>query len=448
MKYKILTLLLLIPALLPAQDRKVAARRTYTIAVQELSGEEQIEFTSRLKSEVAHRGSRGFAEDVFNLYRKSAGDIFSDAAGRAMNVAVNYAVENVRSKRGKWENAVNKECRFSKNLKMVSEIHHFYNELSTIGPMDPTGIVFDGFTCSQDIKVGDETQNVFSVVCKVRTDSLGIRSITSDSRFLLYVDEVAFNPYLCDIPNDSLDNVDFRIPFDFQKRKDLKLKIRATISSSWMNQVLQITRDQVLGTFDIEIGIDPEYIETDGTGASVFRYKYAPGNKANRLVKVTGDSFIVPRSYVASNVDGDTWGMGQYKVDLVISESCSINRDYYLKKGSKTEWDENAWKPEWEKIRQRPKRTGFWKDMWDAVSQGWSNGQWVVKATSPMTSYLVKQGSTFINGGSSSSGGAAAQAASPASGSTGTKPSGSGGKPSGGEGKPSGGVPPQGAGGH
>ena len=439
MKFSILSLLLLIPALLPAQDRRVSARRTYTVAVQERSSEEQNRFSNQLQKEMNRSGSRGIAADLFNSYRKSASDLLSDAAGRAVNVAVNYAVDNVRSKRGKWEKAVSNECRFTKDLKMLSEIHHFYKEVSNIGPMDPTGMIFDGFSCAQDINAEPESQNVFKVVCKVRTDSLGIQSMASDSRFLLYVDEVEFNPYLCDIPNDSLDNVDLRIPFDFQKRRDLKLKIRATISSTWMNQILQITRDQVLGTFDIEISIDPKYVQTDSTGASVFRYKYAPGNPANRLVKVNGDCFLVPRSYVASKADGDIWGMGQYKVDLVVSESCSINRDYYLKPGSKTEWNEEAWKPEWEIIRQRPKKGGFWKDMLDAVSQGWSNGQWVVKTTSPATSYLIKKGATFLNGGGTSPAQTSSQAT-PSSKSSSESPSGA--KPSGNGAKPSGGGDP------
>ena len=435
MKYSILSLLLLAPAVLFAQgkpgsgpDRIVSGQRDYIVAVMERSDEDQIQFSSQLEKEISRGGSRGLAADIFNSYRKQAGDLFSDAAGRVVNVAVNYAVDNVRSKRGKWEKAVNKECRFSKDLKMLSEIHHFYKEVSNIGPMDPTGMIFDGFSCSQDIKVGDKTQNVFKVICKVRTDSLGIQSMASDSRFLLYVDEVAFNPYLCDIPNDSLQNVDLRIPFDFEKRKDLRLKIRATISSTWMNQILQITRDQVLGTFDIDISIDPKYIETDNSGASVFRYKYASDNPANRLVRVNGDSFIVPRSYVASKTDGDIWGMGQYKVDLVVSESCSINSEYYMKEGSKSEWNEEAWKPEWEKIKQRPKKSSFWKDMLDAVTQGWSNGQWVVKTTSPITSYLIKSGSTFINGGNASSSAASSKTSTSSPTAPAGKPSGSGGK--------------------
>ena len=100
--------------------------------------------------------------------------------------------------------------------------------------------------------------------------------------------------------------------------------------------------------------------------------------------------------------------------------------------GSKTEWNEAAWKPEWEIIRQRPKKGGFWKDMLDAVSQGWSNGQWVVKTTSPATSYLIKKGATFINGGTASSASPAASQAAPSLQSTSNKqPSGGGGKPGG-----------------
>ena len=438
MKYSLLPLLLLLPAFLFAQERKapgpermVTGHRSYHLAVMERSSEEQAQFSAQLAKEINRSGSRGLAQDVFNSYRKQAGDIFSDAAGKAVNVVVQYAVDNVRSKRGKWQNAINKENRFTKEIKMPSEIHHFYKDVSNIGPMDPTGMVFDGFSCSQVIDVEGQTQTVFKVVCRVREDAEGIQMMASDSRFQVYVDEVEFNPYLCDIPNDSLSNVDYRIPFDFQKRKDLNLKIRATVTSTWMNQILQITRDQVLGTFNIDVSIDPEYVVTDSTGASVFRYKYEPGNPANKLVRVNGDSFVVPRSYVASKADGDIWGMGQYRVDVVVTESCSINREYYMKEGSKNEWNEDAWKPEWEKIKQRPKQKGkFWSDLLDSVTQGWSNGQWVVKATSPVTSCLIKKGSTFINGSTASSSAGASSKADPSAQTT--PSSGSGGEPVGG----------------
>ena len=66
MKYSILSLLLLIPALLPAQDRRVSARRTYTVAVQERSSEEQNRFSNQLQKEMNRSGSRGIAADLFN----------------------------------------------------------------------------------------------------------------------------------------------------------------------------------------------------------------------------------------------------------------------------------------------------------------------------------------------------------------------------------------------
>ena len=419
MKYSLIPFLLILPVFLYAQDRnapgpgekapvsgqashgqdrKVSGHRSYQVAVMERSDEEQARFSALLAKEINRSGSRGLAADIFNSYRKQAGDLFTEAAGRAVNVAVNYAVDNVRSKRGKWQKAVAKESRFTKEIKMPSEIHHFYKDVSNIGPMDPTGMVFDGFSCIQVIDVEGQSQTVFKVVCKVRQDAEGLQLMASDSRFQVYVDEVEFNPYLCDIPNDSLSNVDYRIPFDFQKRKDLNLKIRA----------------------------------------SVFLYKFAPDNPANARVRVNGDCFVVPRSYVASKEDGDIWGMGQYKVDVVVTESCNINREYYMKEGKKDEWNEAAWKPEWEKIKQRPKKSGFWKDMLDAVTQGWNNGQWVIKATSPFTSYVIKSGSTFINGGTGST---------PAGTSSKANSSTPSAQPSGFAGKPAGGDPGKGLGG-
>lgn len=392
---------LLPAAMLIAQPKQVKASRVYTVAVQERDELDQSEFSSDLAVEMDNFGKRsGIWDSFFESYRNYGANLFVETSAKAVGVLTNYAVENLRSPRARWEKQIRNESSFTKDLKMLSEIHHFYNQVSTLGPMDPTGMVFDGFSCSQMIDVDGQKQKVFSIDCKLRTDSLGLRSMVSDSRFLLYVDEVYFNPWLCDLPNDSLDNVALRIPFDFDRRKNLKLKIKATMTSSWMNQVLQIVRDQVLGSFDIEVKIDPNRLQTDSTGVTYFYYKYAPGNPDNRLVSVRGDSFIVPRSYVASKANHeDLWGMGQYKMNLVISESCEINKDFYLKEGSDSELDKAIWEPEWQLIKNRPRKTTLWEDLVDSVTQGWGDGQWLVKTTTPATNCLIQQGKTFITGG-------------------------------------------------
>lgn len=423
----------------PAQPRQVQARRVYTVAVQERDGVAQSDFSSDLAAEIDHFGNRSFMSAFFDTYRSATANIFAETSVKAVNVLSQYAVEQIRSPRERWERAVRQESRFTKDLKMLSEIHHFYNQVSTLGPMDPTGMVFDGFTCSQSVDVNGENQTVFLVDCKLRTDSLGLRSMVADSRFLLYVDEVYFNPYLCDLPNDSLSNVDLRIPFDFDRRKNLKLNVKATVTSSWMNQVLQIVRDQELGSFDIEIKIDPSRLQTDSTGAQFFHYKYAPGNPDNRLVSVRGDSFIVPRSYVASRANHeDVWGMGQYKMNLAISETCEINKAYYMKEGSTTEYDKAAWEPEWKLIKNRPKSKTLWSDLVDSVTQGWGNGQWIVKTTSPASTFLIQQGKTLITGGSKTAATGAGATTTAASGSGASSPSAA---PAGGGGKgPKGGA--------
>lgn len=389
-----------------AQGKQVQASRVYTVAVQERDDLAQSDFSSTLADELEQFGNRSFLSAFFDTYRSATANIFAETTVKVVNVLTQHAVEQIRSPRGRWEKAVREESSFTKELKMLSDIHHFYNQVSTIGPMDPSGMVFDGFSCSQSVVVDGREEPVFLVNCKLRTDSLGLRSMVADSRFLLYVDEVYFNPWLCDLPNDSLENVDLRIPFDFDRRKNLKLKIKATVTSSYMNQVLQIVRDQELGAFDIEVKIDPSRIQTDTNGTQFFHYKYAPGNPDNRLVSVRGDSFIVPRSYVASKADHvDVWGMGQYKMNLTISETCEINKEYYLQEGSDKDFDKTRWEPEWKLIKNRPKDHTLWSDLVDSVTQGWGDGQWIVKTVTPASTFLIQQGKTLITASGNSGGG-------------------------------------------
>lgn len=379
-----------------AQSKPVKASRVYTVAVQERDDMDQSSFSSDLAQEMDRFGKRGFMDLFFESYRNFGANLFVETSAKAVGVLTNYAVEELRSPRAQWEKTVTQESRFTKELKMLAEIHHFYNQVSTLGPMDPTGMVFDGFSLGQEINVEGQKQTVFYINCKLRTDSLGLRSMVADSRFLLYVDEVYFNPWLCDLPNDSLDDPALRIPFDFDRRKNLRLGIKATVTSTYMNQILQVFRDQELGTFDIQVKIDPARIQTDSTGNRYFYYKYAPGNPDNRLVSVQGDSFIVPRSYVASKENHeDLWGMGQYKVSLAVTETCEINKDFYTKAGS-DELDKDIWEPEWKLIKNRPRETTLWEDLVDAVTQGWGDGQWIVKTTTPASTALIQQGKTFI----------------------------------------------------
>ena len=77
------------------------------------------------------------------------------------------------------------------------------------------------------------------------------------SKFEVYVDSLRFNPYLCDLPNDSLGlETDKRIGFSFARRKDLQFRVDATITSSWINQAMQVHNDVKIGEFHITASID------------------------------------------------------------------------------------------------------------------------------------------------------------------------------------------------
>ena len=70
-------------------------------------------------------------------------------------------------------------------------------------------------------------------------------------------------------------------------------------------------------------------------------------------------------------------------------------KDFYKKEGS-AELDKAVWEPEWKLIKNRPRATTLWEDLVDAVTQGWGDGQWIVKTTTPASTALIQQGKTFI----------------------------------------------------
>ena len=105
---------------------------------------------------------------------------------------------------------------------------------------------------------------------------------------------------------------------------NLQLKVR--FFSSWMNQATMITNDQLLGEFTVNVEVDKNKLNSEG----LFVYdKNDPDFE--RLVSVDGDSYIVPRSYTGTT-DGITfkpsWGTGQYRVEMEVSERCSIVDSY------------------------------------------------------------------------------------------------------------------------
>lgn len=341
-----------------------------------------------------------------------------NATANLMSVGVNYLVEAMKSDSKKWYNAAQSHCTLNRKLKSDTKIKDFYSAPSSLGAMDPQNIQFKGFGCHHYLEEQNNPnhgEEVFFIFCSMQRDSIGISSIVNHSKFLISVDSLVFNPKYCGLPNDSLGTI---TAFDFTKRSDLTLTIKTRIYSSWINEAIMITNEQQLGEFTITARIDPSVLNED----SVFVYKKNDPRFA-RLVSVSGDCFIVPRSFTGTN-DGttysSTWGTGQYRIEMDVNESCKIVNEYYYKEKYKNEeidirqsgngpqiafanvpeykkFDKAKWQVEWTPIKKRQRKASFLSTAWNGIVTAYKGTGWVQTFTDPLTNVILNYEGKELN---------------------------------------------------
>ena len=180
---------------------------------------------------------------------------------------------------------VSADCKYTRKLPMQQQITDFYASTSTRGAMDLDSIVFDGFGCQQflnfNIPKPASLKNFLSSILNapLRKDAQGKKQNAASQQIRGGGRSSFFNPYLCNLPNDSLNtaNIELRTPFSFASRKNLKFNVNARISSSWMNEAIQVVNDQLLGEFNIVTTIpDSLSLLKTETGIMDISYIYAP----------------------------------------------------------------------------------------------------------------------------------------------------------------------------
>lgn len=383
---------------------------------------------------VSNRGILGDSwKAIKGAYRNTAIGTVSSVSADLLSAGIGMVVEALRDKKGDWMQQVNKDCRFIKKLPMQQQITDFYASTSTRGAMDLDSIVFDGFGCQQFLNfTNPETGKlekflVFDLKCTLRKDTQGKNRMLHHSKFEVEVDHIFFNPYICNLPNDSLSaqSVNLRTPFTFASRKNLKFNVNAKISSSWMNEAIQVTNDQLLGEFDINVTIPDSLALENGdwnhgyfvyirpTKENVKLYGLSESqmktmDKRAHNISVKGESFLVPRSFIGyddSKKMRRIWGTGQYKVDMTVSESCDINYEYYLEpektgmakafygdrlnfKGRK--WN-RCWTEEWNKMKRRRGNRNIFQSIWNDLKMTYGNNRWVYTVLDPVATVILTQ---------------------------------------------------------
>ena len=328
--------------------------KTFVYTSNELANE-----ISRMNGE--RDASRGYFGDLFNAAAGSMKGITSGYVTSFFDLGVTaigaLLTQNSRRKK-EWEEVVKKENVYQTVINSVSEMSDFYDDTSFDGAMDPKGMRFNGIGCLRT--EGPDT--MFYISCHI--DRTKLHRIINHSKFELVLDTLIISPEHSNLPNTQL-----AIPYSFKDRKNFTLSMDISITSSWMNEIVQLQKNQELGNFNINIPVDEKMLDEKG----FFRYVRHEDEAAR--YKVMGECFIVPRSYMGFRDDKDNfkdcWGTGEYKLSINIKESCDVTDQYkakwkedykYRKELAKAGKHTNLVEQSWQMISSQK---------WDELAQSW-----------------------------------------------------------------------------
>jgi len=317
--------------------------------------------------------SRGFLGDIVSATGSSMKGLASGYVTSFFDLGVNaigaLVTRNSRLKK-EWEETVKKENVYQTLIQSVSEMSDFYDDTSFDGAMDPKGMRFDGIGCLR--MEGPDT--MFYVSCHI--DRSKLYRIINHSKFELVLDTLIVSPEHSNLPNTQL-----AIPYSFADRKDFTLSLDISITSSWMNEIVQLQKNQELGNFTINIPVDQKSLDSKGF------FRYVRHEEEPPRYQVMGECFIVPRSYMGFRDERDNfkdcWGTGEYRLSVNIKESCDVTDSY------RARWKED-YKHRKEMLKEG-KETGLLETTWQMVSrQKWDEiaQTWIITTLKAPAEYI------------------------------------------------------------
>lgn len=231
----------------------------------------------------------------------------------------------------KWMEMRQNECLFIDSLQSSKGQSDFYRKPSVHGALDPSDMNFDGIT----FRASRNENEILKMVCHI--DTTKFSHLFLHSKFYLVLDSVVFHPYQSYLPNlsanrirgvdsksskEQIDYWNMISKFSFSEQQSPTINIRMDFSSSWINEAVQVYQDVKLGSFSVNIPIN----EMDLGKDSVYIYSRQEAlMKHKQLIDITGDCFVIPRSYMPVAANNSSWGTGEYKMKVVMSERCQYN---------------------------------------------------------------------------------------------------------------------------
>lgn len=434
MKYN--ALIVGLALMLPVQN--VMAQRpggvavdSWEVNVRQMPADVREEITETMSRLNGTEDDRGIIAEV----GKAVGfGLISSLVDVVVTETFNLAQYRKKQKR-EWMKMIQNENNYTDSITSIKGLKDFYTQPSTRGALDPSDINFDGI----EIRGMRNGKEAIYMSCSIDRDKLD--HMFRHSKFNLVIDTLAFYPYQCHLPNITANGIRTMNElkkgkakvkgdtilrpgkggngFSFDERNNLRVAIDFSLSSSWINQAIQVHQNVELGDFKFMINIpDNVLVYTYSRRGVMDKAKDMPEQEREaflnkELLKVEGDCFVVPRSYMPLGDGTPRWGTGEYNIKVKVRESCQFADNSEKAK---------HWHEDYKRLRQMQNRSSevqeYFQTLWN------QNGMKLLKSsysTALGTAVKQLQGTAGTAAKAGAKAGAGAAGAAGASGAPGAK---------------------------
>ena len=232
---------------------------------------------------------------------------FHDREGRGLFIPLIAGYLINKGVQGIQKMISDRASRYIAQYNFAKLDHYFYDQISTSGAFDPTGIKFGGFKILRLYHAEkNEDDTVFYAKFILDTTEGKCMEIMNNGIFRLRLDSIMISKSRVRAPKNVKNlNVDFEIDF----------------SSTYRGDNGQLFADAPLGKFIFTLRNAPLFKDDDESRS----YYDSVDTKKPSL---TGECFMVPRSagyYKNKNgVVQSCWGMGLYSIKVSVKETSKV----------------------------------------------------------------------------------------------------------------------------
>lgn len=351
---------------------------SWEVNVRQMPADVREEITETMSRLNGTEDDRGIIAEV----GKAVGfGLISSLVDVVVTETFNLAQYRKKQKR-EWMKMIQNENNYTDSITSIKGLKDFYTQPSTRGALDPSDINFDGI----EIRGMRNGKEAIYMSCSIDRDKLD--HMFRHSKFNLVIDTLAFYPYQCHLPNVTANGIRTMNElkkgkakvkgdtilrpgkggngFSFDERNNLRVAIDFALSSSWINQAIQVHQNVELGDFKFMINIpDNVLVYTYSRRGVLDKAKDMPEPEREaflnkELLKVEGDCFVVPRSYMPLGDGTPRWGTGEYNIKVKVRESCQFADNSEKAK---------HWHEDYKRLRQMQNRSSevqeYFQTLWN-----------------------------------------------------------------------------------